>query len=68
MDDLKMPSYKYKCHRCGNEVTIVCSIKDYSSTTYCDNCNELIERKPEDLVSNYTDTVGFYGKTSKQGR
>jgi predicted nucleic acid-binding Zn ribbon protein len=60
-----MPSYTYKC-RCGNEIIITCSMRDYSATTYCE-CGELAERKPEDLVpQNYiVNTTGFYGKSSK---
>ena len=55
-----MPSYKYKC-RCGNEITIICSMRDYSSTTYCE-CGELAERKTEDLICGLSiDTAGdFY--------
>lgn len=63
-----MPSYKYVCtdKNCNKEIEISCSMKDYSSTTYCE-CGELAERKVEDMLpQNYiVNTTGFYGKSSK---
>jgi predicted nucleic acid-binding Zn ribbon protein len=57
-----MPSYTYKC-RCGNEIVITCSMRDYSPTAECE-CGELAERKVEDLVCGMSiDTTGdFYRK------
>ena len=60
-----MPSYVYKC-RCGNEITITCSMRDYSPTTECE-CGELAERKVEDILpQNYiVKCDGFYGGGGK---
>ena len=59
-----MPNYTYKC-RCGNEITITCSMRDYSPTTECE-CGELAERKPSDLVCGLSidNTNSFYRKAN----
>lgn len=61
-----MPSYKYKCKKCNNEIEINCKMSDYSPTILCE-CGELAERKVKDILpQNYiVNCGGFYGKSSK---
>ena len=61
-----MPSYKYICKNCNNEIEVNSSMKNYTSTVRCENCNEQAERKIDDLLpQNYiVNCSGFYGKKS----
>lgn len=59
-----MPDYRYFCSKCKEPFTVHKSMKDYSPIEEHE-CGEKCNRLIEDLVSNYTDVPGFYGKTSK---
>ena len=59
-----MPSYKYHCIFCNVDETIDKKMSQYKSEEPCQICGKIMKRKVEDLVSNYQDTHGFYGKKS----
>lgn len=57
-----MPRYIYNCE-CNNEIEVTCKMSEYSPTVKC-SCGKEATRKVNDLVSNYKDAQGFYGKKS----
>jgi putative FmdB family regulatory protein len=58
-----MPKYLYKC-TCGEEISVISAMKDYSPTVTCDKCGEVAERKVENMVCGLSidNTNSFYRK------
>lgn len=59
-----MPTYNYHCTFCDTDQTINRKMSEYNPDEPCQICGEAMSRKVNDLVSNYKDAQGFYGKKS----
>lgn len=60
-----MPQYKFHCPICNTDEVVDKKMTEYNPNEPCNICNNPMERKIEDLVSDYVcKTTGFYGKHS----
>lgn len=59
-----IPDYRYHCDFCNVDETINRKMSEYKSEENCLVCGKPMKRKVEDMVCDYLNAKGFYGKKS----